>query len=103
MKKLLFIVALAATFSVSAKDNKQVFTSDINEIVMPKVKTQASASEKDAEVCRICVTISVKDKYGNLTGLSACAGNLFTDCETAAQKASLKVAQKALNIMADIN
>lgn len=53
------------------------------------------------DFCRICCTISTADSNGGLVGFTACAGGIFTSCETATEKACMKAASNALEAAKD--
>lgn len=53
----------------------------------------------DDDVCRITVTMSVPDGFGGHVGFSASAGNMFTSCEEARQRAMRKLLDNIFDIM----
>lgn len=57
----------------------------------------------DDNVCRITCTINVPDGFGGTIGISATAGNFWTNCEDAGKKACQKATLRAMNALFDAN
>lgn len=82
MKKILLVLALMAT-SVAISNS-----------------TPAARVEPPAD-CRITCTIYVPNGFGGMIGFSATAGNIFTSCETARERACAAVARNLWDILMD--
>ncbi|WP_192821919.1 hypothetical protein [Rufibacter sp. LB8] len=52
--------------------------------------------------CRVTCTINVPDGFGGSYGFSGTAGNIFTSCETAMEKACKEATRNAFEIMMDL-
>jgi|GEM_PF-5100415 len=66
------------------------------------ISVDRSVEIQDNSDCRVCCTISVPDAFGNMIGIMACSGGLFTSCETAGKDACKKAAEKAFDVLMDL-
>lgn len=53
-------------------------------------------------ICRVTCTINIPDGLGGSIGISASAGGIFTDCETAGERACRKVLDNINSILQDM-
>lgn len=66
------------------------------------IKIEETTIEDDY-FCRVCVTQYVPSVLdGTYIGFTACAGNMFTSCETATDKATEKLLIKVAKIFEDM-
>lgn len=56
-------------------------------------------SKMDSDYCRMTCTTYVADGFGGIIGISASAGGIFTDCQTALTNACKKIARKVVNML----
>ena len=61
--------------------------------------TDTKTNSTEEIFCSVTCTISVPDGFGGSIGFSATAGNLFTDCQTARERACRKVTRKIMSAM----
>lgn len=103
MKKVLSIIFFLGIFSnsfagISSIEIEKNCTSR-NPSGLSTSKLESSSAATTNTVCHICCTISVPDGFGGLIGVMACAGWLFTSCETAGERACEKAMTNALDIL----
>jgi hypothetical protein len=95
MKKIILVFA-AFIFSSTVYSNNEIKN---NDTINKDIKN--NEIKKD-EACRVCCTVSVPDGYGNLVGSTACAGSIFTSCETAGENACKKAGKKSIEAIFDL-
>lgn len=82
MKKILLVLIMMATSVAISNDS------------------QAAPVGPSAD-CRITCTIYIPDGFGGIIGISASAGNIFTSCERARERACTAVIATAMDILTD--
>lgn len=108
MKKLFTFIGLFVCIYTNA-NNIKLDESQPNLIQQNSNESQYKISEEgevnleDDYFCRVCVTQYVKSPVsGTYIGFTACAGNVFTSCETATDKATDKLVMKLAQVFEDM-
>jgi len=81
---------------------KGLFLGVVTLFTFNSTDTKAELISQDATVCRVTCTISVPDGFGGSLGISGTAGNFFTSCESAREKACKRAAQNVFDVLMDM-
>lgn len=91
MKKLVLLLFLFPVISFA--NSKDTMEEEVSSVELIKIDSQVICeSNIEDDFCRICVTLDViEPNSGSQISVTACAGNMFTSCERATEKASGKL------------